>query len=293
MRFYARRTERRTVDTKEQQESQDHQTSLQQQETGGWFTQQTSTPQAEERTEDVLYVPIKFFLFCSKKCYQSVVVLLILYFPSRTPDTLSFLNKVYGTMMGGCGMAAIGATVGAIAPIMALPGFVGSLIAVIAFCFTDPSRSALRTTLFMSITGLLGLTIGPLVAASTLGAVMAAGLGTCGIFAGFTLAALKAKRRSMLLLGGPLLGALGALVLCSLGSMLLPMFGVTSPAILGALHSFNLYGGLAIFSLFISYDTQQMIENHKEGMRDHLSPALNMFLNVFNIFVRLLSIFRE
>eukprot|EP01126_Amoeba_proteus_P028330 TRINITY_DN2795_c0_g1_i5.p1 TRINITY_DN2795_c0_g1~~TRINITY_DN2795_c0_g1_i5.p1 ORF type:complete len:174 (+),score=28.39 TRINITY_DN2795_c0_g1_i5:533-1054(+) len=168
-----------------------------------------------------------------------------------------------------------------------------SLIAVIAFCFTDPSRSALRTTLFMSITGLLGLTIGPLVAASTLGAVMAAGLGTCGIFAGFTLAALKAKRRSMLLLGGPLLGALGALVLCSLGSMLLPMFGVTSPAILGALHSFNLYGGLAIFSLFISYDTQQMIENHKEGMRDHLSPALNMFLNVFNIFVRLLSIFRE
>jgi len=87
---------------------------------------------------------------------------------------------------------------------------------------------------------------------------------------------------------------------------------------LQALYNINLYGGLAIFSLFISYDTQNMIESYKAGDDDHISPALNMFLSaspfyhldlppvycidclfltflfldVFNIFVRLIQIFR-
>jgi hypothetical protein len=64
---------------------------------------------------------------------------------------------------------------------------------------------------------------------------MAAGLGTTGIFAGFTFMAYKSKSRSMLTWGGPLLGGLLCLVLCSLGGMFLPMLGVTNPAILGVL----------------------------------------------------------
>lgn len=127
-------------------------------------------------------------------------------------------------------------------------------------------------------------------------AIAAAALGTTGIFGGFTLMALKAKRRAMLSLGGPLLGCLIGLVLCSLGGMFLPMLGVTNPAVLAvcqiiasttstrqALYNINLYGGLALFSVFISYDTQRMIESYHEGNRDHIGPALNMFLSTSRI----------
>jgi len=137
------------------------------------------------------------------------------------------------------------------------------------------------------------LSIAPLVAASAPGVVFAAALGTSAIFGGFSLAALKAKRSTFLKFGGPLLGGLFMLVGCSIASLLLPLVGVTSPAILGALFNVNLYGGLILFSIFISYDTQRMIEDYRAGNRDHVSPALNMFLNIINIFIRLLSIFRD
>lgn len=74
---------------------------------------------------------------------------------------------------------------------------------------------------------------------------MAAALGTSGIFAGFTLMALKAKRKSMLMLGGPLLGGLLCLVLCSLGGMFLPMLGVTNPAVLGVCNTYNMSAQIA------------------------------------------------
>jgi len=210
-----------------------------------------------------------------------------------TPEISAHLNKVYGTMLAGVGACAVGATASMIVPPLAGIGFIGALISIFALMFTPREKISLRTSLFVGVTGLLGLSIGPLCAASSAAALFAASLGTAGIFGGFSFMALKAKSRSMLKFGGPLLGCLLALVLCSLGGMFLPMLGVTSPAILGALHSLNLYGGLALFSFYVSYDTQLMIENYRAGDNDHLTPALNMFLNVFNIFVRLLTIFRD
>jgi len=209
-----------------------------------------------------------------------------------TPDVAAHLNKVYGTIMGGMGACAVGAAAGTVMPALALPAMVCSFIGIISLMLTNPEKITLRTSLFIGTTGLLGLSIGPLVAASTLGTVFAAALGTTGIFAGFSMIALKARRKAMLAFGGPLLGLLMCLVFCSLGGMVLPLLGVTNPALLGALYNINLYGGLALFSFFISYDTQRMIEEYKAGNRDHISPALSMFLNLFNIFVRLLAIFR-
>lgn len=209
-----------------------------------------------------------------------------------TPDVRRHLTKVYGTLMAGMGFAAAGSVAGTLAPGLAAAGFIGSFVAIIGLIFVDRSRVTFRQNLFLAITAMMGMSLGPMLAASAPGVIFAAGLGTSAIFGGFTLAALRAKRRSMLMLGGPLMGGLLLLVGISLSSMVLPLFGVTSPAILGALHNINLYGGLALFSLFISYDTQAMIESYKMGNDDHVSPALDMFLNVFNIFVRLLQIFR-
>uniref|UniRef100_A0A6B2LIA1 Uncharacterized protein n=1 Tax=Arcella intermedia TaxID=1963864 RepID=A0A6B2LIA1_9EUKA len=194
--------------------------------------------------------------------------------------------------MAGVGTSIAGAGLGFLAPGLSIVGMIGGFIGVIALAFMDPTNVTRRQNVFLGITALLGLGIAPLLMGSSLGAVIAATVGTAGIFGGFTLAALKSKRKSMLQLGGVLMGGLFVLVGVSLAGLLLPLLGVTNPAVLAALHSFNLYAGLGIFSLFVAYDTQRMIEDYHDGNRDHVGPALSMFLNIFNIFIRLLAIFR-
>jgi len=162
---------------------------------------------------------------------------------------------------------------------------------MIGLFFTNPSKLTFRQNLLLAVGFMLGAGIAPLVLSSTPGVVFAALLGTSTIFGGFSLAALKAKRQSMLYLGGILGGGLLCLIAASLASIFLPMLGVTSPALLGALYNVNIYGGLALFSLYIAYDTQNMIEMYKAGNHDHIIPAANMFLNLFQIFIRLLEIF--
>lgn len=273
-RFYARVTSRRTTVTEEQRRA-DTQTGVQPQEQARpWWQPSQQTQQQTQQTRETRFDDD------DETTEQAI-----------TPEVSSFLMKVYGTMTGGLATAAVGGLVGTIAPGLAMPAMIGALVACISLAFVQ--KPSLRTTLFIGATGLLGLSIGPLLAISSPGAIMAAALGTSGIFGGFTLMAMKAKKKSMLTLGGPLFGCLIGLVLCSLGGMFLPMLGVTSPAILGALYNINLYGGLALFSVYISYDTASMIESFKQGETDHIRPAFNMFLNLFNIFVRLLSIFRD
>jgi FtsH-binding integral membrane protein len=212
---------------------------------------------------------------------------------SLTPAIKNHLYKVYGTLMAGLGLTAISTVIGLFIPGLAIIGWIGSLVGIITLIFTDRSRIVFRQNLFLAICAFTGLSIVPLVAASSLGAILAAALGTSGIFGAFTLAALKARRKSMLMLGGVLGGGLLVVFFCGIAGLLLPLFGVTNPAILGALFSVNLYLGLGIFSLFVAYDTQQIIENFREGDTDHISPALNLFLDIINIFVRLLHIFRD
>eukprot|EP01127_Copromyxa_protea_P001259 TRINITY_DN11299_c0_g1_i1.p1 TRINITY_DN11299_c0_g1~~TRINITY_DN11299_c0_g1_i1.p1 ORF type:complete len:321 (-),score=85.41 TRINITY_DN11299_c0_g1_i1:153-1091(-) len=275
VRFYARMSSRRTTVTEEQRRT-DTQTGLQTPQESWWKPgqqqqqEQQQTYQHYEHKED----------YGDETTEQAI-----------TPEVSAFLTKVYGTLMAGTATAAVGAAAGTMMPGLAGFAMIGSFAGIIGLMFAQ--KPAVRTTLFIAITSLLGLSIGPTVAASSAGALMAASLGTAGIFGGFTLMALKAKRQAMLTMGGPLLGGLFCLILCSLGGWVLPMLGVTNPALLAALYNVNLYGGLAIFSLFISYDTQRMIESFKEGQRDHIAPALNMFLNLFNIFIRLLQIFRD
>jgi len=213
-----------------------------------------------------------------------------------TPDVRTHLAKVYGTLMAALGLTTAGTLVSIILPPAAMMagamvGMIGSLVGVLALVFTNRDNKVLRQNLFLGVAGLMGLSIAPLVAASAPGVVFAAALGTSAIFGGFTLAALKARRKSMLMLGGVLGGGLMLVFSCAIAGLLLPLFGVTSPAILGALYNVNLYLGLGIFSLYIAYDTQRMIESYKAGDDDHISPALSLFLDIINIFTRLLQIF--
>jgi len=210
-----------------------------------------------------------------------------------TPGCRVHLSKVYGLLMAGGGLASVGVIASSFMPFLSIPAFIGSFVAIIALAFSKPDPASLtwRQNLMLGASFLCGAGIAPLVLASSPGVVFSALLGTSAIFGSFSLAALKAKRKSMMMLGG-VLGA-GFLIILSaaLGSMFLPMLGVTNPAFLAALYNVNLYGGLGIFSLFIAYDTQRIIEDYHQGNDDHVMPAMSMFMNLLNIFTRLLAIF--
>lgn len=205
---------------------------------------------------------------------------------------------MYGLLSG----SILSASVGVMFSIAFLPMTAGvmftcfgiSLASIIGMAFIDPSRVTLRTALFVLIGLTCGITIAPAVSMAAFMDPMIlvqAGLGTLAIFAGCTTAALTFRRKVFLLIGGPLIGLLFVVILASLGTVLLPALGIGSPALIAALHNINLYLGLGVFSLFIAYDTQRMIESARSGIADPISDALSLFLNLLNIFIRLLEVF--
>ena len=101
---------------------------------------------------------------------------------------------------------------------------------------------------------LQGATIGPLMDLIMIidpAIIMTAFLGTVTVFACFTLSALIAKRSSYLYLGGFLSSALSLMFYLSIANI---FFGSTH------IYNLQLYGGLVVFSLFVIFDTQLVLE---------------------------------
>ncbi len=98
------------------------------------------------------------------------------------------------------------------------------------------------------------------------------------------MAARFARRRAYLYLGGFSGRGLSVLTVLSL----LRLFVRGSDAVyLGV----QLYGGLMLFCGYVLYDTQVIIEKVHAGDRDdHLQHALDLFINLAAIFVRILII---
>ncbi|CCW66013.1 unnamed protein product [Phytomonas sp. Hart1] len=159
---------------------------------------------------------------------------------------------------------------------------VAGFVPLLWLSFAPPASAGLRVGLFYAFTLLEGMAIAPLVLMTAMKGVLATSLVlTAAIFVGFSAAAYLAPRASLVAWQGPLYGALIGLVAISL----LNVFYPTAIA-----HSIILYGGLALFSIMISSDTQAMIERARCGAGDHVQDALRMFMNVINIFVRIAQI---
>ena len=56
------------------------------------------------------------------------------------------------------------------------------------------------------------------------------------------------------------------------------------------LHSINLYGGLSLFTLYIAYDTQKMIDEYEMGVDDHIKHATDLFIDFKIVFTRVMQI---
>lgn len=213
-----------------------------------------------------------------------------------TADVGQYLAKVYGTLGLTVGSAAAATVIGsmtslgfAFGPSSPMFYSIGAIIPIMAVSFSSPSAGPWRMAALQTSAVMMGLGMAPFIGmiAAVNPAIVATALGGTGaIFGGFTLMALKARRRSALMLGGPLLGGMLGIMVLQLAPFVFDM----SPGALKALHSVYTYGGLGLFSLFIAYDTQRMIENARAGQKDVVGDALNMFLNLRGVFVMLLSI---
>lgn len=121
-----------------------------------------------------------------------------------------------------------------------------------------------------------------LVAISDPRIIATAFVGTCLIFASFTLAALTSPRRSYLYLAGFLSSALSTLVLLGFVNALFLHSSLVD--------SIRLYLGLIVFTAFVLFDTQLIVEKAELGDRDYVQHALELFMDFINLFVKLLRL---
>ena len=109
---------------------------------------------------------------------------------------------------------------------------------------------------------------------------------TTGLFSTMTALSLMAKPGSMLRLGVPLGAGMLMLMGCGIAGMFVPVTSAWYPL----LHNVYLYGGLGLFTLYIAYDTQKMIDEYEMGIDDHIKHATDLFLDFKIVFTRVLQL---
>ena len=208
---------------------------------------------------------------------------------SLTPHVRQHLTRVYNLLGVGIATAAVGSAMMFLTPLgKVIPYWlpaIGGFVPLLWLMWAPPRNPQVKLALFLVFTLLEGMAIAPIVYATMAKGVLGTALVLTGaVVFGFSAAAYLSPRASLVAFQGPLYGMLIGLVAVSL----LNMFYPTAFA-----HSLILYGGLALFSVFVAVDTQAMIERARCGAGDHVQDALQMFLNVINIFVRIAQILRS
>jgi len=141
---------------------------------------------------------------------------------------------------------------------------------------------------WMVHSGLVGIVLGPMCLLGGPLLIRAAYM-TAGVVGGLSAIACCAPSEKFLAMGGPLAIGLGVVFASSLGSMFMP---VTS-ALGAGLYSISMYGGLLLFSGFLLYDTQRIIQyaesvppngTHKY---DPINAAMSIYMDTINIFIRI------
>ncbi|CAB4044226.1 Bax inhibitor 1, partial [Paramuricea clavata] len=104
------------------------------------------------------------------------------------------------------------------------------------------------------------------------------------IFVCFTLSALWAEERSYLYLGGLLGSGVTILLVSSLVNLFMRSY---------FLYQVHLYLGLVIFSAFILYDTQLIVEKFRRGDKDYVWQCVDLFIDFIAVFRRIMIILAQ
>ena len=143
---------------------------------------------------------------------------------------------------------------------------------------------ALKNLCYTGFVGAMGVSLIPLIemygAAVAYDAMIATAV-TCG---GLSAVAYNAPSEQFLNWGGPLALGLGGMLGVSLLSIVYPGSR--------ALYNIYLYGGLALFSAFMMYDTQMILHRAKTAaMYDPINMSIHIYMDAINIFVRMMQLF--
>jgi len=218
----------------------------------------------------------------------------------------TYLYETYKYVALGLGITLISAIIAfrtglplklmAMNPIVSSLGFTAALMgSMVAVRSISPENKFAKNLSFTIFNGIMGASLcGLAFLHPTI--LLRAGIYTAGLVSALSFTAMTAKQDQFLFLGGPLLAGLSVIFLSTLVGMFLPArFAVT----LSVIDKLWMYGGLAIFSGLMLFDTQRLMNNarNRENLSlmaqnrlskpDYINESISIYLNVINIFVRL------
>jgi len=204
-----------------------------------------------------------------------------------SPAVQNHLKRVYLSLSCALVTAAIGVYLHLLLNIGGLLtglACIGSVIGLLSVP-TSSNNEGKRAALLLAAAAFKGATLGPLIDAVIdidASILVSAFVGTSLAFACFSAAAITARRREYLFLGGLLGSGISILMWLSLASSI---FGGSS-----AIYTFEIYFGLLVFLGYIIFDTQMIIEKADHGDYDYLKHSLDLFIDFVAVFVRLVVI---
>mmetsp|Transcript_19355 Transcript_19355/g.57409 ORF Transcript_19355/g.57409 Transcript_19355/m.57409 type:complete len:259 (-) Transcript_19355:357-1133(-) len=208
-------------------------------------------------------------------------------FSNLHPRVQGHLSKVYAVLAFATLAAAVGSYTYLAIGISGFLTQIGAIGCMLALAWTPntPANLSKRLGCLGGFAFCQGAAIGPLISVAlqlSPAALVTAFAATAAVFVSFSLSALVTKRRSFMYLGGYLASAMMAMLVLRLSGWI---FGASALA-----YSVELYGGLLVFSAYILYDTQLIVERASAGEMDFTQHALLLFTDLFAVFVRILII---
>eukprot|EP01018_Ginkgo_biloba_P035097 Gb_19608 [translate_table: standard] len=204
-----------------------------------------------------------------------------------TPAVQNHLKRVYLSLTCALLASAVGVYLHLLWNIGGLLTGIACIATVAWLLYTPPlpSNEGKRVKMLMAAAAFKGATLGPLIdiVIDIDPSILAtAFVGTGLAFSCFSAAAIVARRREFIFLGGLLGSGVSILLWLQFASSL---FGGSL-----AIYTFEIYFGLLVFLGYIIYDTQMIIERAHHGDYDYVKHSLELFTDFAAIFVRLLII---
>ncbi|KAL5536013.1 hypothetical protein ACEPAF_4107 [Sanghuangporus sanghuang] len=206
----------------------------------------------------------------------------------------SYLNESFRYMGGGLAIVAATARLmfknGFAVRVMAANpwavlglSLVGGIGTILGVFYTPPENTLLKHTFWVGFNVCQAATLSPLFFFNP--AILSrAALYTAGVIGSLAYVGATAKNETYLYMGGPLLAGLTVVALSSLAPLALPL-GVRGLAVAEAV---SLYGGLAVFSGFVLFDTQKILAHARAAEaglvpRDPVRESIALELDFINI----------
>ncbi|XP_031484564.1 bax inhibitor 1-like [Nymphaea colorata] len=204
-----------------------------------------------------------------------------------SPVVQNHLKQVYLSLCCALMASAVGVYLHLLWNIGGILTFFGCTGSIIWLLSTPPypSLERKRFGLLMVAAMCQGATLGPLIDVVIQidpSILVSAFVGTSIAFACFSGAAIVARRREYLYLGGLLSSGVSILLWLQFASSI---FGGST-----ATFKFELYFGLLVFLGYMVVDTQKIIERAYRGDMDYMKHSLDLFTDFVAVFVRMVII---